>query len=229
MPSVHHEGRDDSKSYAWPAYVVNLRARIKCPVCLLVVAKDEQVARWAATPIELGGNQRFAPYVLSPAAVPLVIDPAVAQADPELAVFSVMAHGQRVEAQTSIEIAAAAIAATDGLDADRAALYVDLVLSSITEAARRTLQAMKPANYEFQSDFARRYFSLGKAEGVEYGKAEGMAEGKAELLIKQAALKFGSVPDQDQSRIRAATAVELDRMAERVLSAATLDEMLRVP
>jgi hypothetical protein len=222
-------GRDDSKSYAWPAYVVNLRARIKCPVCLLVVATDEQVARWAATPIELGGNQRFAPYVLSPAAVPLVTDPAVAQADPELAVFSVMAHGQRVDVQTSIEIAAAAIVAAGGLDADRAALYVDLVLNSITEAARRMLQAMKPANYEFQSDFARRYFSLGKAEGVEHGKAEGKAEGRAETLIKLAALKFGTVTDEAQSRIRSATSAELDRMLERVLSAATLDEMLRAP
>jgi hypothetical protein len=236
-------GRDDSKSYAWPAYVVNLRARIKCPVCLLVVATDEPVARWAATPIELGGGQCFTPYVLSPLAVPLITDLAVARADPELAVFSAMAHGRRVEVQTSIEIAAAAIAATSGLDADRAALYVDLVLSSITEAARRTLQAMKPENYEFQSDFARRYFSLGKAEGLERGKAEGLERGKAEglergkaeglergkaeLLIKLAILKFGSVPDLTQSKIRAATAAELERMAEHVLSADTLDEMLR--
>jgi hypothetical protein len=47
--------RDDDKHYAWPAYVANLRARIKCPVCLLVVAVDEHVARWAAAPIDLGG------------------------------------------------------------------------------------------------------------------------------------------------------------------------------
>lgn len=42
--------RDDAKQYSWPAYVINLRARTKCPVCLLVIAPDEQVAQWAATP-----------------------------------------------------------------------------------------------------------------------------------------------------------------------------------
>src|SRR5262245_34958480 len=44
--------RDDAKQYAWPAYVTNLRSRIQCPVCLLVIATDVHVARWAATPIE---------------------------------------------------------------------------------------------------------------------------------------------------------------------------------
>jgi hypothetical protein len=82
--------RDDAKHFVWPAYVANLRARIKCPVCLLVITTDEQVARWAATPIELGMNWRFAPYVLGPAAVPQVTDPATAHEDPELAVFSAM-------------------------------------------------------------------------------------------------------------------------------------------
>lgn len=28
---------DERKRFAWPAYVANLRARLKCPVCLLVV------------------------------------------------------------------------------------------------------------------------------------------------------------------------------------------------
>jgi hypothetical protein len=27
-------GRDDDKPYAWPAYIANLRARHRCPVCL---------------------------------------------------------------------------------------------------------------------------------------------------------------------------------------------------
>jgi predicted transposase YdaD len=86
---------------------------------------------------------------------------------------------------------------------------------------------MKPTNYEFQSEFARRYFSLGKAEGEAKGKAEGevkgKVEGKAELLIRLATLKFGSVTQPVQARIRAATAVELDEMAERLLAATTLD------
>jgi len=31
---------DEDKRYAWPAYVANLRARMRCPVCLLVVTAE---------------------------------------------------------------------------------------------------------------------------------------------------------------------------------------------
>jgi hypothetical protein len=36
---------DEDKRFSWPAYVANLRARIRCPVCLLVVTVDDGVAR----------------------------------------------------------------------------------------------------------------------------------------------------------------------------------------
>jgi hypothetical protein len=205
--------RDNAKQYAWPAYVANLRTRIKCPVCLLVVTTDVQVARWAATASELGGGQRFTPYVLSPGAVPRITDPMQAQEDPELAVFSAMSHGPTAPLDTSVQIAAAAIAACAGLDANRSGLYVDLVLSSITEAARKALQAMNPANYEYQSEFARRYFSLGKTEG------------KAELLIRQATLKFGPLTAEVEQQLGATASEELDKMAERLLAAVTVEEV----
>ena len=213
--------RDDAKHYAWPAYVMNLRTRIQCPVCLLVIAADDHVARWAATPIELGGNQRYQPYVLSPATVPQVTDPAVAQEDPELAVLSAMAHGARADLASSVQIATAAIAASAGLDPDRATLYVDLVYHSLTEVARQALQAMNPANYEYQSEFARRYFFQGRAEGK--------AEGKAELLIRLAALRFGVLTPDVQMRIHQSGSAELDQMGERLLGATTLEQVLGGP
>jgi hypothetical protein len=46
--------RDDDKPYTWPVYATGLRARIKCPVCLLVVTVHEAVAKWAARSIDLG-------------------------------------------------------------------------------------------------------------------------------------------------------------------------------
>jgi hypothetical protein len=221
--------RDEAKRYAWPAYVANLRARHKCPVSLLVITTDDSVARWAATPIEIGDGFNFIPRVLSPIAVPQITDPSVAQQDPELAVFSAMTHGLRVDTQRSVEIAVAAIAASAGLDADRAALYVDLVLNSLNTVARQALLAMKPANYEYQSEFARHYFFQGKeagrAEGKIEGKAEGEAEGKAELLIRLITVKFGPLPQDLAARIRGAASAELDRIGERLLSATTLAEI----
>src|SRR5579862_8406628 len=37
-------GYDEDKPYAWPAYVANLRARHRCPACLLVIAIEETVS-----------------------------------------------------------------------------------------------------------------------------------------------------------------------------------------
>ncbi len=57
---------DERKRFVWPVYVANLRARLKCPVCLLVVTADDGVARWAAKSVEMGGGNEFTPLVLGP-------------------------------------------------------------------------------------------------------------------------------------------------------------------
>ena len=45
---------DPDKEATWPLYVAALRAKLRCPVTLLVVAPEPAVARWARRPIELG-------------------------------------------------------------------------------------------------------------------------------------------------------------------------------
>ncbi|HEU4626349.1 MAG TPA: DUF4351 domain-containing protein [Steroidobacteraceae bacterium] len=206
--------RQKRKRFAWPAYVVNLRARLRCPVCLLVVAANERVARWAAKPVDLGGGNRFAPLVLGPSGVPEVTDEAHACADPELAVLSAMAHGRDRDTEKSLRIAMAAQAASVGLDEDRARLYCDLVLSSLGEAARQALQNMNPAKYEYQSEFARRYV------------AQGRAEGRAELVLRQLTRRFGTLREEVRGRILAASSDELDAIGERLLTAPTLEDAL---
>jgi hypothetical protein len=84
-------------------------------------------------------------------------------------------------------------------------------VSELSEAAQRSLQAMKPFNYEYQSDFARKYFF----------------EGSAALLVKLLQLKFGPLSDDDAARVHSASSKELDAWAERILSAASLDEVFR--
>jgi flagellar biosynthesis/type III secretory pathway protein FliH len=81
---------------------------------------------------------------------------------------------------------------------------------------------MDPAKYEYQSEFARHYFAQGRAEG----EAEGEAKGRAEVVAKQLSLRFGTLPDSAQRRLRNASIAELDRIAERLLTAASLDEAL---
>jgi len=233
---------DDRKRFVWPAYVANLRARLECPVSLLVVTADEAVARWAARRVHMGGLYQFTPYVLGPSGVPKITDETQACSNPELAVLSAMAHGRDADSARAAEIALAAQRASLGLDADRAKIYFDLIMSSLGEAARQALGNMDARKYEYQSDFARHYIALGRAEGQAHGRAEGEAHGRAEgeahgraegelhgrasLVIRLLTSRFGPIDSQTEGRIHRASVAELEAVGERLLAASTLQEAL---
>jgi hypothetical protein len=207
---------DEGKLWSWPVYVASLRARLKCPVCLLVVSADETTARWAAKPIDLGGSSVLTPFVLGPSAVPVITSPARARADPELAVLSAMAHGRDQDSELAARIAQAARTAILQFDDEdeRARLYFDVIINGLSEPARRALQTMTIANYEYQSDFARKYM------------AQGVKQGHANLLRRQLTLRFGPLPQAAQARLASASIEQLDAMGERLLSADTLQDVL---
>ena len=156
--------------------------------------------------------------MLSPSGVPEILDEARARADPELAVLSAVAHGSDEDITKAARIAVAAHGATLVLDAERGRMYFDLVLNSLSDAAQRELRAMDPAKYEYQSDFAKRYIGLGRAEG--------QAEGRAALLQRQLTRRFGPLPAEAAERLSAATIDELDAIGERLLGAQSLEEAL---
>jgi hypothetical protein len=228
---------DENKRYVWPVYVVNLRARIRCPVCLLVFAADECVARWAGKAVELGGGNLFVPWVLGPSGVPEITDEERAIEDPELAVLSAMAHAHDPNTDKSARIALLAQMVSIGLDAERSTLYCDLILHSLPEATRRALQAMDASKYQYQSEFAQRYFGQGKAAGVAEGRIEGRTEGRtegriegcAEIILKLLATRYGPVSEAIEARVRTAGRTELDGIAERLLTARTVEEALGIP
>lgn len=214
--------RDPSKEYTWPAYVCNLRSRVRSPVCLLVLAADEAVARWARRTVDLGGDNCFRPWVLSPSNVPEITDEAAARADPEFAVLSAVAHGRDSDVEKVARIALVTQAALTELDAERLTLYSDILYDAVSEAARRALRAMNLPKYEYKTEFARRYYGQGLTEG----EAKGRAEGRAELVLRQLTLRFGTLPETVQARVRSARIEELDRIGERLLTAGSLDEAL---
>ena len=166
----------------------------------------------------MGGLHQFAPYVLGPSGMPDVTDEAVARANPELAVLSAMAHGRDDNIERSTRIAMAAQVATVGLDADRSKLYFDLILNSLSEAARQALNSMDAHTYEYQSDFARHY--------VAQGVAQGEATGRAVVIARLLTVRFGPLSAETHSRLREASIADLDAMAERLLVAGTLREAL---
>ncbi len=196
--------RDDGKWMSWPVYLASLRARVGCPTALLVVAPDAGVARWCARPIEMG-HPGFVlrPLVTGPDAIPIITEEKVAREDPELAVLSAMAHGQR---EVGEAIAQAVLSAVVGLEAERVRLYVDLALSSLSEVARAALEAlMRSGNYEYQSEFARKYVAQGREEGREEGRQEGRQEGEMGALFEVLDARGLDVDDESRRRILACT------------------------
>ena len=216
-------GRDEDKSYVWPAYVSNLRARHRCPVCLLVITIEDAVARWAGRSIDVGPGTQCKPWVIGPSNTPAITALQDAQENVELAVLSAIEHGQSPDSLLAERIATAAILASAAIDVERSRLYLDLIQISLSKNIPEAFEtAMNSLGYEYQGDFARRYYGQGKAEG----KVEGKVEGRIELILKLLALRFGPLTEAAQARVRGAQDAQLDAVAERMLTAKTLEEAL---
>lgn len=77
---------------------------------------------------------------------------------------------------------------------------------------------MSTGTYQYQSEFARRYFFKGKAEGEAVGEARG-------LLVVLAARGF-EVPAEARERITSCTDLEqLETWITRAVTTSTLDEL----
>ena len=193
---------DGDKRQTWPVYVTALRAQLKCSALLLVVAPDPGIAAWARQPVEIGHpGFRLTPIVIGFDDVPSIRDPAAASRLPELSVLSVLAHPE-------LEIAEAAIEAIVPLPEDRKQLYLDVILSALPAAIRQILEA-RMQRYEYQSDFARKYYGQGISEGLEKGLEKGRQEGREEGLraavIALARARLKTVPADDLARIAVIT------------------------
>ncbi len=166
--------RDGDKPWVWPVYAVELRARLRCRTELLVVTPDPKTATWANQSFEIGACSTFQPLVVGPDLVPRVTDAGEARQNSELAVLSVLAHGHSEEGG---DIAGQALHAVEDLDAERSTFYTDLILSALPVAARLALEELMKIDYEYQSDFAKKYFGQGREQGLEKGLEQGREEG----------------------------------------------------
>ncbi|MDI1482106.1 hypothetical protein [Polyangium sp. y55x31] len=93
--------------------------------------------------------------------------------------------------------------------------------ASVNEAARRALEAMMKG-YEYQSEFARKYFSQGQAEG--------RAEEAARSLLTVLRVRGISVPDAVRETILAQRDPEhLERWLEKAAVARSLAEVIDEP
>jgi hypothetical protein len=161
--------------------------------------------------------------------VPVVTDVGLARRSPELAVLSALAHGGRPGQEGVLK---ALLTGLDVVDHDRADLYADVVLAVLPAAARDCLEALlTTTTYEYQSDFARRYFNKGRTEGRAEGEAEGRAEGEArgraegEASAVLAVLDARGVEVPDDVRADIAGCTDLGQLDTWVRRAATANKV----
>ena len=225
---------DPRKRRSWAVYVAESWSRDGLPVALIVFTLDPRTERWASVPIEMGFGSVIQPIVVGPSRIPLVTDPAEARAAPELAILSVLAHPN---ARESPEIGLRAADAVGTLDEARGRLYLDLMLAALPAAARRTLEDEMIPGWQPQSEFLRRLDAEGFRRGVEQGIEQGIERGIEQgieqghmntlrvMLSRQINLKFGAVPADVAERIEEASSETLERWAEQLVAANTLEEV----
>ena len=108
------------------------------------------------------------------------------------------------------------------VDHDHAGLYADVVLAALPAAARDYLEALMTTTYEYQSDFARRYFNQGRAEG----EAEGQARGEAKAVLAILDARGVEVPDEVREDIAGCTDLDqLDTWVRRAVTANKVHEL----
>ena len=87
---------------------------------------------------------------------------------------------------------------------------------------------MTLANYQYRSDFARRYFNAGKTEGKTEGKALGEAWGEARAILTVLATRGIAVSESGQTCITECADLEqLDRWLQRAVTASSEDELFK--
>jgi hypothetical protein len=209
-------------------YEVLAHARFAgAPAFGVVLAPRARVARaFRAQRTGLEPRVQYAPLVLGPEAVPVVTDVEVARQCPELAVLSAVAHAGT---GAGAAVARVALASCAALDPEDAAIYADLVLSSLPRLVRAGLEAWMESlkgKYRFQSELARHWIGVGREVGVEEGREEGRRLALASTLVKLLTLRFGPVDGTLRERIDLADVATLERWTEQVLSAASAADVL---
>jgi len=77
-------------------------------------------------------------------------------------------------------------------------------------------------------EWTKEWKRQGLERGLEQGLEQGRLEGRRQTVQRLLARRFGPLPDVALGRLEAADAALLDEWTERLLDAATLDEVFQV-
>lgn len=206
-------GRDPVKRYSWPVYVTNIRARLRCPVVLLVLTATESIARWCAEPIDAGGGYlTHRPLACTLTSLPPVTTPEQARAQPAYTALSAIVNHERDPSVLNL-----LLHALDALDPEETALYADYVLKALPAEARMQLgEMMKLYDYEFETDLVGRPYKAGREEGRDEGRTEALAGAILDVLEAR------EIHVDSDTRARITECADLDQLKTWHLRALTI-------
>jgi hypothetical protein len=221
---IEPQGRDrDTKRFAWPSYLANVRSAMKCPTAvLLVICPDPHEADRCRKVIAMGHpGWDVWPIVIDPHHAPtndgagpymtlfLACLPALDMADPAIA--------RRV---------LAAIHDTGASDADRNKLAT-IILKRASDAARQILEDLMMTT-EWKDDFVEGFVNQGREEGRELGITEGAISAKIGALMKVLGSRQLKPTKKQLGQVAQCTDLaKLDRWFERSLTAETAAEVFQ--
>ena len=134
-----------------------------------------------------------------------------------------MAYGP----EDKLEVYARAVRGLADLEPDpeRRLKYLDFIdiYAALDENERIVYRQRYPEEVAEMTRFAERFMEQGREEGVK----KGIRQGEAQMLLRQLSLRFGNVPPSAREQVECADADTLLRWSERILTAATLDEVFR--
>ena len=91
-----------------------------------------------------------------------------------------------------------------------------------------TLEETESMLAERVTEWTKEWKRQGLERGLEQGLEQGRLEGRRQTVQRLLARRFGPLPDVALGRLEAADAALLDEWTERLLDAATLDEVFQV-
>jgi hypothetical protein len=177
--------KDREKRKAWAIYVAGTWARLGGAVMLVIVATSRRVARWAATPIDLGhGLAVIRPLVIGPDHIAAEMSLDDGRAWPERLALSVLVHGDKTGslqlARTAVTIARELLA----LDDHRSMVLADLLVRFLNERVRRIVEAeMKIEPEVYCTEWGKAYGRM-RAQALAEGHSAGMVEGHSAGLAQ---------------------------------------------
>ena len=153
-----------------------------------------------------------------------------AEANVELAFLSAIEHARDPNIEIFTQISSAAIVAgARNLDDERYELYLDLFTHYLKEGAPKAFHViMNSPAHEYKSDFARRYFGLGKTAGRKEGREEGRIKERVELVLKIMTIRFGTLTKETQTRVRDARDALSDKFLKQMMRAETIEQVLEL-